>query len=155
MNSACITGLLKWAWPNKRPVVRHMVRYLTLFVAALVASTGTAAAEPIQTRTRTDSGVPLDEIIRINLGGTILHVPAGYLWTGPQQNARNRVNEQSELAFDFWMPSRRHLETNPLSYAGFQPKEFGRQPPPADSYTVRVRQFQFVESDGTGYVSPE
>jgi hypothetical protein len=112
-------------------------------------------AATAQLRSMTDTGVPLDEPILVRLRDVPLRVPAAYLWPWPSQAMRNRVNDLQEIGFSFWMPERRHLETNPLSLLSFRPKEPGRDEPSPDAYVVEVRQLQPVKLDEPGYISPE
>lgn len=128
---------------------------LALLAPALVAFIACFDPALAQTRTKTSDGVPLDEPIRIRVQNSLFRVPAGYLWTWPRPEMRDRINEWDSLAFDFWMPSRRYPEVSPISYPGFQPKEIGRPSAAADAYVVKVRQLRPVGPNTPGQASPE
>lgn len=126
---------------------------LSLFVFSL--GSGEGAVAKVNLRAATEQGIPLDEAITVRIHGVILKVPAGYLWPWPDKAMRGKINVWDNLAFDFWMPDGRHLETNPIGYAGFTPKEPGRGIPTVDNYVVNVRTMQPVKLGQHGYISPE
>jgi hypothetical protein len=105
-----------------------------------------------QRRVTTNSGIPFDEIIEIRVRGTLLRIPAGYLW--PDHAARGRVNEKTELGFMFWMPDRRYLEARP-GPSVFRPLEPGRDYPRSSTYVVSVNTLHPVSPDDAGYLTPE
>src|SRR5262245_58680524 len=84
--------------------------YFPLIALGIATFMAEASSAQDQIRTTTYDGIPLDEPIQIRFGRGLLRIPAGYLAPWPKLGARNRVNEASRLAFNFWMPSRRYLE---------------------------------------------
>lgn len=108
-----------------------------------------------QVRTMTYDGVLLDEPVLIQFGEVMLRVPAGYLAPWPRPDARNRVNKRGRIAFNFWMPSRRYVEIDEASLAGFQPKERGREPSLPGTYVVKVLEMRLLTPDELDHRSPE
>lgn len=110
------------------------------FVLAFYTFIGASSSMSEEIARTTFDGVPLDEPILVNVGGVQLRVPAGYLVQWPNQKMRNRMNNYSNgIRISFWMPERRYVEVNALSYSGSSPKEPGRSlPPSSDIHTVSV-----------------
>ncbi len=115
------------------------MRKLLITVAINVCCAASALAQNAVEK-KTFDGVPLDEPILLNVRGVHLRVPAGYLAPWPDQKMRNRVNNYSVgIRISFWMPERRYVEVNALSYSGSSPKEPSRPlPSSSDVYTVTV-----------------
>jgi hypothetical protein len=139
------------------PVASRLYRWSLAFMCAfaLSSSIGLVASWSEEIRSTTFEGLPLDEPILASIRGVQLRIPAGYLAPWPRLANKNQVNEARSIQFNFWMPSRRYVEVNDTSIAGFSPREPGRPPSKSESYVVKVRMLQPVTLGETGYLSPE
>ncbi len=123
-------------------------------VAAATQTEAGVASAPV--RTTTDEGVPLAELIDVQVRNVRLRVPAGYLAPWPTQAMRGRLNVVDSLNVNLWMPARRYPEIDPLllKYQA-RPKETGRAEPPLYAGVIQVRGLQPVARSESGYVSPD
>jgi hypothetical protein len=131
-------------------ILRAVVR------AAVVLALWSPACLATDTRGRTPTfrGVPLSEPITIEAQGRLFRLPLGYLETWPYREGVGQVIRRSNLAFAFWMPSRRYPEVEAASNPGFRPREASRQAPAAGDSVVKVRLVQFEASKHPRYISP-
>src|ERR1700688_233831 len=139
-----------WTTPPCEQQARRVTRYsdsrrslsmrmCVLFCIALVCALSSGGFSlAAQRRAVTNTGIPLDERIAVRIKGTLLRVPAGYLWPATSE-VRRRENNWEGLDFAFWMPDRRYPEVPLVSRRGFRPREPGRDAPRAEAYVVEVR----------------
>ena len=122
--------------------------------AAATQTEGNAASAPV--RTTTDDGVPLDELIDVQVRNVRLRIPAGYLAPWPTQAMRGKLNAVESLNINLWMPARRYPEIDPLllKYQR-RPKEAGRTEPPPYAGVIQIRGLQPVIRGESGYISPD
>jgi len=129
--------------------IPELIGFLLLGMASHCPS---AAAEEI--RRLADHGIPIDEPILIQIPGRLLRVPAGYLSHWPTNDMRNRINVRPSVEFVFWMPTRRHVESSPISLTSMRPREPGRDEPPSDASLVYARNLRLLPPDKLGHRSP-
>jgi hypothetical protein len=147
-------------------IIRASIKRVVIsvaFAASLVAALASAvhhfpmakaegsSVAATERRTMTERGVPLDEPLLVNVRGVLFRIPTGYVW--PPPDARGRVNNWPSLSFAFWMPTRRYLEIDKVSYPFFRPREPGRDRPGVDEYVVDVRGLTHAVNE-PGYITP-
>lgn len=104
-------------------------------------------------RRTTWEGIPLDEQLQVLFAGKFFRIPWGYVAPWPKPDARKIVTWPG-LAFNFWLPSRRYVEIDHYSLAGFQPKEQGRPPPGPNERVVKVHSMAPATRDQLGTRAP-
>lgn len=110
-----------------------------MFAAATQTEAG-GTSPPV--RTTTDDGVPLTELIDIQLRNVRLRIPAGYLAPWPTQAMRGRLNVVDSLNLNFWLLARRYPDIDPLLMPrNRRPAEAGR-PASAQDSVVEVQALQ-------------
>lgn len=121
-------------------------------IAMSIIMASEAMSEDI--RRSTYSGIPLDEPVAIRLRDTVLDIPAGYLAPWPTRSTRGQLSLRT-VSFNFWMPSKRYVEIDGLSIAGFHPREAGREAPTEGQSVVRVNDVRLLAPEELGVRSPE